>query len=96
MSEKTVEQLFTQIRKLGQDGLHHKALSLVMEVLKKNPKDMDALKCKVVCLLKLDKCKEAYHTMTTDKELSKIPMWWNYPPPPSLQKHDRTVFPYKM
>lgn len=75
MSEKTVEQLFTQIRKLGQDGLHHKALSLVMEVLKKNPKDMDALKCKVVCLLKLDKCKEAYHTMTTDKELSKIPMW---------------------
>ena len=75
MAEKTVEQLFTQIRKLGQDGLHHKALPLVIEVLKKNPKDLDALKCKVVCLLKLDKCKEAYHTMTTDKELSKLPMW---------------------
>ena len=75
MAEKTVEQLFTQIRKLGQDGLHHKALPLVIEVLKRNPKDMDALKCKIVCLLKLDKCKEAYHTMTTDKELSKLPMW---------------------
>ena len=75
MTEKTTEQLFSQIKKLGQEGLYHKALPITIEVLKKNPKDIDALKCKIVCLLKLDKCKEAYHVMTTDKELQKLPLW---------------------
>ena len=42
-------------------------LTPILTVLKKEPKDIEALRCKVVCLMKLDKCKEAYHVMTTDK-----------------------------
>ena len=85
MTEKTTEQLFSQIQKFGQEGLYHKALPLVIEILKKNPKDVDALKCKVICLLKLDKCKEAYHVMTADKELQNLPMW-----------HERAYCLYRM
>jgi len=76
MAERTVPQLFTQIKKFGQDGLFNKALPLVQEVLKKDPKDIEALRCKVVCLTKLDKCKEAYHVMTTDKTLVTLPLWY--------------------
>eukprot|EP00112_Aurelia_sp_Birch-Aquarium-sp1_P018323 Seg4357.1 transcript_id=Seg4357.1/GoldUCD/mRNA.D3Y31 product="Signal recognition particle subunit SRP72" protein_id=Seg4357.1/GoldUCD/D3Y31 len=50
-AESTVEKLFTELNNLAQIGEYGRAQKVANKILKEIPNDIDALKCKVICLL---------------------------------------------
>ncbi|XP_065071058.1 signal recognition particle subunit SRP72-like [Rhopilema esculentum] len=51
MAENVVPKLFTDLNSFAQIGEYGKAQKIANKILKELPNDIDALKCKVVCLL---------------------------------------------
>ena len=54
-----VAQLFSRVSVLSSDGDYDSALPVVEKILKQAPNDIDALHCKVVCLIHQSNFKEA-------------------------------------
>ena len=57
--EPNIPRLFTQLNNEGEDGDYEKALETVDKILSVVPDDLDALYCKVVCLMQLSKFEDA-------------------------------------
>lgn len=54
-----IAQLFSRLSVLCSDGDYESALSIVEKILKQAPSDIDALQCKLVCLIHQSNFKEA-------------------------------------
>ena len=54
-----IAQLFSRVSVLCSDGDYDSAISVVEKILKQAPNDVDALHCKLVCLIHQSKFKEA-------------------------------------
>ena len=73
--EPNVPRLFTQLQAAGEDGNYSKGLKLVDKILSFVPDDLQALHCKIVCLIQLSKFQEAGKLIDTLNKKAESPQY---------------------
>ena len=66
-----IAQLFSRVSVLSNDGDYDSALPVVEKILKQAPGDVDALHCKLVCLIHQSNFKEALELIKRIRALVK-------------------------
>ncbi|XP_058823850.1 signal recognition particle subunit SRP72 [Topomyia yanbarensis] len=56
--EATIRQLYTELNKLGSNGEYEKALKAANKILALDQNELEALQCKLVCLIQVSKFEE--------------------------------------
>ena len=66
-----IAQLFSRLSVLSSDGDYEAALPVVEKILKQAPNDIDALHCKLVCLIHQSNFKEALELIKRIRSICK-------------------------
>lgn len=66
-----IAQLFSRLSVLSSDGDYDSVLPVVEKILKQAPNDVEALHCKLVCLIHQSKFKEALELIKRIRAIAK-------------------------
>jgi len=72
--EQTVGQLFAEVENSFADGEFGKALKAVNKILRELPNDVDAKKCKIVCLIQQSNFQEAVDSINSNEKKGVLAM----------------------